>query len=333
MKVVVFNSSNVVTNGAGVPNGTLQFFFPSGGVYISKKSTFVALAYLSIPYSWPNISPALNNTTFSYTWYVGDVLTVFNVTIPQGIYEIADINTFLEYTMIQNNTYLQPAPGAAVPVTNLYFVSLAVNPTRYAIQLNTYQVPTLDNVPAGYQFPTPEIAPTAPFNPQVSWQRASIQNGVVTYETTGSFNRIVGYGSTFVSDSNPENLSPYNVQNYSASSKGTTISYLSNTAPNLQPYGSPAIALVQAENNYTVPNNIIYSFPSSSDNGVGTNITITPPNFLWTPLSGGNQTLLQLSLLGQGPDGQYVPLPFVDPALTIVLAIEDASELNPHTIK
>jgi hypothetical protein len=335
MKVVVFDASNVVTSN-GLPTGTLQYFFPSGGLQIAKNSTFVSIVSISIPYSWPNVSSLLSNQTFSYTWYViNDIgvseLKTFTIIVPKGVYEVADLNTFLQFQMIQNGTYLQPDPNADTPATtNLYFINFLISPTAYRVQLNTYQVPVV--APAGYQFTAPKFIPTAPYNPIVSWQANRFDSISIT-TLSSNFSLLLGYGKDFVSDASPNFISSTNKNQYSATVKGTTISYLGNTTPDLQPYGSPAVALVQAENPASNPNNIIYNFPTSSANaGVGSYINVTPPNFVWVPLSGGNQTLLQLSLLGATRTG-YVPLPFEDPSLSILLAIADITDITPSASK
>src|SRR5271156_4771982 len=53
---------------------------------------------LTIYYSWFNIKLSLNNNEFQYT----DGKIVYNVTMPDGSYEISDINNYL-HLQIQKN--------------------------------------------------------------------------------------------------------------------------------------------------------------------------------------------------------------------------------------
>ena len=58
-------------------------------------------------YSWTNInSSPLGNNIFSYTWKVGSTVTTYTVTIPDGLYEISDLNSYLQYKFIANGHYL-----------------------------------------------------------------------------------------------------------------------------------------------------------------------------------------------------------------------------------
>ena len=83
-----------------------------------------------------NASPLANNT-FTYTWIVGVTTTVYTVTIPDGLYEIAQINSYLQFRFIQNGTYLINSAGQ-----NVYYAEFLVEPTRYAVNVVTYPVPT-----------------------------------------------------------------------------------------------------------------------------------------------------------------------------------------------
>ena len=62
-------------------------------------------------YSWYNISENLGNDTFSYVWRSGtSTSNTYIITIPDGLYEIADLNTFFQSKMIENGHNLIDAP-------------------------------------------------------------------------------------------------------------------------------------------------------------------------------------------------------------------------------
>ena len=224
MKTIVLNSTNLVNNGL---NNQFVYVFPNS---VNIKNSYIAVASVAIYYSWFNISSALGNNSFSYSWYstgtsttfasggdtasisgttmtttgspplvVGTLITggttlantyvtvvngansftvnnsqtatptnyslpvstTYTITIPDGLYQVADLNNLLQFNMIANADYLINASGQ-----NVYYAEFTVNPSRYAIQLNTYAIPS--SLPSGYTAPAGFTYPPAPLNPVVT---------------------------------------------------------------------------------------------------------------------------------------------------------------------
>jgi hypothetical protein len=292
----------------------------------------------------------------SYTWYSGDIGHIINITFPDGIYEVADLNLYLQNIMIQNGTYWAPGPGGT-QTANRFFIELQVNPVRYGVQLNTFQVPNTDPELSGYVYPpspltadyVPLLPPGAAFNPSVAWQTGVIVDregnplpGIIEYPVVpgnilgvdytlsidSKFGGILGYGSTFVSDTFVPPSAVNSTQYQAKYDAENTISYLSNGSPNLQPNGSVVVCLSQAQNVYSQPSSVIYAFPNNV--AAGETITSVPPNFMWTPLIKGSYYQLNLQLRSSATGNL---LDIRDPNMTIVLAIEDTNELNPPSDK
>ena len=114
-------------------NNTLVYNFPSS---VDLTGAEIAISNITMYYSWQNISAELNNNTFSYVWVLGAVPTTFTVVIPDGQYEISDINAYFQFFMIQQGQYLVDDTG-----DNVYYAEMVVNPTLYAVQVNTFAVP------------------------------------------------------------------------------------------------------------------------------------------------------------------------------------------------
>ena len=113
MNTIVLNQSNIV----GTGNNTLTYKFPNS---ILLDNHEVAVQSASIYYSWQNInSSPLANNMFTYWWIVGVTSTTYTVTIPDGLYEIAQINSYLQFRMIQNGTYLINSAGQ-----NVYYAEM-----------------------------------------------------------------------------------------------------------------------------------------------------------------------------------------------------------------
>jgi hypothetical protein len=298
MFVIVLNQNNIVPDGQ---NNKLVYRFPNSTVL---KDKFIAVSNISMYYSWFNITSASVNNTLSYTWTVGTALTTITVVIPDGLYDIVDINAYLQWSMIQNGHYLINASGDYV-----YYLELLVNPSRYAIQLNTFQVPT--SLPSGWSQPSNFAGyPTQTFNP------------IVTFPA--KFNEIVGYPVGFASNNNVNNayVPPTSSasNNYVAKNGAGTLSYLSNTSPQVQPNNNVLFSISNINNPYSQPSSIIYSL--NPNVAVGEQIYEIPPNFMWNKLIDGTYSELRLTFLNT----RLEPLVIKDPNMTILLTIRDKNE-------
>lgn len=297
MFVLVLNQSNLIPDGQ---NNKLRYKFPNS---VNLKDKFIAVSSVSMYYSWNNITSLQLNNTITYTWTVGVTTTTYTITIPDGLYEISDINFFIQFTLISAGHYWTNASG-----DNLYPFEIVVNPTRYAIQLNTYLVPIVAS--ASVIFPS-------------NWPGVATQtyNSVVSFPA--KFNEVVGYPSTFSSNPNVNNAgtaitTPAN--NYESKNSLGTFSYLSNSAPQVQPNNNVLLSLTGINNPYSQPSSIIYSLNPSV--GAGEQITEKPPNFMWNKIIDGMYSELVLTFLGTN----LSPLIIQDPNMTILLTIRDRDE-------
>lgn len=302
MFVLILNSSNVVPNG---DNNSLIYNFPNSVVL---KDKYIAVSQIIMYYSWFNITSLYQNNYFTYTWTVAGITTTYNVNIPNGIYDIKDINAYLQWVMINNGHYLINASG-----DNVYYAELLVNANRYAIQLNTFLVPTA--LPVGF---------SAPGN--FAGYPTTTQNPVVSFPT--NFNQIVGYnpigGVIFTSNGNVGNayVPPTPTANtyYAAKDGAGTLSYLSNTFPNVQPNSSIYLAISNINNPYSQPSSILYAITPTV--AIGEQVIETPPNFMWNKMIDGTYNQLRVQFLGIDKN----PIPIGDPNMTIMLTIRDKDE-------
>ena len=303
MRTLVLNNNNVVQNGQ---NNQLVYRFPTTAKF---DKSYVAVASVSMYYAWFNIASIYNNTGFSYTWADG---TVVPVTIPDGLYEVATLNQFLQYTMIANGHYLiDTATGQ-----NVYFLEILVNDARYKVQVNQFVVPTLAvytaSLTASYSLPPTKT--TATFG----WSPVSGANVVYPGINFGYNGSTLGTILGFVTNSNVASAtlaipSPWT---FSAASP----SAFSSTTPNIQPNSSVLFSVSSVDNPYASPTSVIYSITPSV--AVGTIIADKPPQLLWNKLIPGSYSQLTITLLGT----DLRPLPIQDGAMTIILAIAEEVE-------
>jgi hypothetical protein len=288
------NGTNIVQDGN---NNKLVYRFPNSVVL---KDKYIAVSSISMYYSWFNITTVYTNNTFTYTWN-GTLNKTYTVTIPDGLWDISAINNYIQYICLQNGTYW------TVSGTYYYPFELIVNANRYAIQLNTYQIPT--------------STPTGGTTPPAGWP-TTVFNSIVTFPS--DFNEIVGYSAGFASANNVGGgitfQTPSKSTNYASVNSVNTISYLSDLPPQVQPYSSVLFSLSNINNPYTQPSSIIYSL--NSHVGVGELISEKPPNFMWNRMIDGTYSELRLTFLG--PNLQ--PLIINDPNMTILLTIRDKDE-------
>jgi len=175
-QTIVLNKNNISDL---TTNNTLVYKFPNS---VQFKNNSIALESLTMYYSYTNInSSPLSNNTFSYTWKVGSTVSSYTITIPNGLYEISDINSYLQYVFIQNGHYLVDSTSQ-----NVYYAEFLVNPTTYGVNIITYAVPT--SLPSGYTAPSGFAGyPSASYYPVIT--------------IPANFNNIVGYTAGFTTSS------------------------------------------------------------------------------------------------------------------------------------
>jgi hypothetical protein len=296
MKIIVLNQKNIVPDGQ---NNKLIYKFPNS---VQFKDNFIAVSSVSMYYSWFNITTAYQNNFFSYDWTEAGTTTTYTINIPDGLYEIATLNDFLQFSFIENGLYLVNGAGQ-----NVYYAEFILNPSRYAVQLNTYLVPT--SLPVGWSNPAGLVFPTQTFNPSIT--------------TPANFCYILGFSPSFVSDSNTNDSFVPPVGDPLINKNGLgTISYLSTSAPNLQPNSSLLFSLSNIQNSLAQPTSIIYSLVPAV--AVGEIITQTPPQFMWNKLIDGTYNELRLGILGTDLN----PIKINDPNMTFLLTIRDREDLG-----
>lgn len=306
MRTIVLNQNNLIQDGN---NNTLSYKFPNS---ITFRNSEIAVSQMTMYYSWFNITSKLGNNRFTFNWTNvggGNVYQTYTVTIPDGLYEISDINYFLQFVFINapslSTSIISPTPANPFYLVNsagdyVYYAEFVVNPTAYAIQLNTFNVPTA--LPAGWTNPGATLLPGQTFNPVIT--------------TPSTFNSIVGFSSSFSSAQNQNNASP-NPGTTTAYKIGSTFSYLSTITPQVQPNSNLLVAISNIDNKYANPSSIIYSLAPSV--AIGELIVEKPPEFNFNKMLPGTYNELKIQLLGT----DLQPVQIKDPNITILLVIKD----------
>ena len=279
---IILTSQNIVP---GTNNSVLVYKFPNSVQFSNHQ---ISVSSISIFNSWQNINnTTLMNNKLSYTWESStNLVTTYTITIPSGLYEIAQINAYCQYVMIQNGHYLVNSSGL-----NVYFFEFQVNPTLYAIQLNTYQFPSA--LPSGWSNPGAVVFPAVTFKPQVS--------------TPANFNLIVGFSSTFTSARDLGAAYP------------SSNSYTSIVAPQVNPNPTLLVNCSNIDNKYALPSTVIYSITPSV--ALAAQINERPPQFAWNKLLPGTYSEIKITLTGA--DNSRVVI--LDPNMTLALTIQESA--------
>lgn len=270
MRTIIINGNNVVANSL---NDTYKYSFPNGAVNFSNDQ--IAVASISIYFSWFNITSAVtasryNNNAYQYIWTDAGGSNTFDVIMPDGYYEVADLNAFLQYTMVQNGHYLIDGAGDFV-----YYLEWVVNPTFYGIQMNSYPLPTA--LPGGWSNPAAIVFPAVASTPQI------------TVLSTNNFQKVVGF--------NPGTYPPV-VQT-------TNYSQLSQNSPQITPINSIIMTCNLLNNIYANPNTLLYSF-NPAGTRFGELISIQVPQFAFVDILDGQYTDFQIQFLDQNLNRIYI---------------------------
>ena len=272
----------------GSNNTVFEYNFPGGGIQL-KHNTKLALASITMYQSTPNISAALNNNSFSYKWLGG--ATEFPVVMPDGFYEISDMNNFLHQTMLNNGHYL-----TEVSTNNaVWFLTMSVNPSTYKIDLlsfplvNTFYTPALYTQPAAVSGIPVWSVPAVSANPQY----------VIT---SNLFTNVVGFSAG----------------TYPAASNNTVITTSSSTfSPQVNPLSSYLVKCNLVNNPYGIPNSLIYSFPPAGT--FGQQFVVAPNEYSFIDAQDGYYNSMRIEFTDQNDR----PVVILDSNINILVVITD----------
>lgn len=143
------SSPVLITRENRVAQNQFKLDFPST-VNLNEYECGLASGYLY--FSWYSISASLNNNKFQLTVPTSTTPATYTITIPDGSYNISDLNNYLQFWFIQNGIYItSDADG-----TNTFYASFQLSPTSYSVQFITTPLPTslpADFTSGGMTFP------------------------------------------------------------------------------------------------------------------------------------------------------------------------------------
>jgi hypothetical protein len=294
MRTLIINTTNLIPDGQ---NNKLVYKFPNS---VQFKDSYISLSQAQMYYSWFNIATEYNNNIIQYIWIDGTgAQTTYTINIPDGLYEVSTINQLLQFEFIKNGHYLVNQTNQKV-----YYGEILINTARYAVQINTFLFPTA--LPATWSNPAGIAFPPTTFNPSII--------------LPANINQILGYSVGFTTNLNINNAFVPPVSPYVSKLANGTLSYISTSAPNVQPNSSVIINISNIDNQYAQPTGTCYTIVPSVD--IGSVINEKPVNYIWNKLIPGTYNELMIQLLGSN----LQPIRIQDPSMTFVFVIKEGSE-------
>jgi len=295
-KTLILNQSNIVANSG---NSTFQYDFPLGG--ITFKDEFIAVQQISLYNSVFNISASNNNNYFSYIWVDGTGTTIH---LPDSYLSLADLNATLQATMISKTHYMLTSAGSYV-----YFLELVVNASRYADQLNSFQISATIAADNSWTLPA-----------DATWELpVNAINPILVVPDT-NFRNIIGFTAGSFPVSSVVGTPPNQTQ---APPFTSTQSFLSTSAPQIIPQPSYLCTCNLVNNRLAIPSQLIFSLtPQGVSFGSLFNIQVA--DLAYNKIEDGQYTQLTFRFVDSLGSSIYMQ----DPNTLILLIIKNKSELG-----
>ena len=307
MRTLILNSSNIV---AGSNNSVFRYVFPAGNVEFIKGDK-LALASLQMFYSTFNLTAQQGNNAFKYVWVDG---VEYDVIFPDGFYDAQSINEYLHQTQLVNKHYLiENSNGNFV-----WFNTIGVNVSTYTIEINCFNM-NATLYPIGiatgqYSFPAGAtwLVPTANIVPMIRI-------------LTNNFRYVIGYNAGYYPTGVAPTYLPAVITGtppaQTQTPTYTTIqSFSSAFVPQITPLSSYTLTCSLINNNYAVPNTLLYSF--APQGAFGEQFTLAPNQYSFLDIQTGQYN----GFLIQFTDQNNLPVSIQDPNIVILLVILSADE-------
>lgn len=259
----------IVNKSHHVGNGRYVYRF---GRNVDFSNIDIALGSVSLYYSWRNITTALNNNSFQIIHPKLGGTDTLTLTLPDGGYEIADINNYLRWYLITNGYYIQNNTTLEQKV----YCELRVNASTYAVEFVGY--PT-EAVPAG-------------------WTAGS----AYTYDTIGNTPQLV-----VASSNNFGTLIGYAAGTFPAIATNTLNTTSSTLTPVLTQVLNVLLTLDAVDNPFSPSSTVIHAL-SSAGTQYGHLITSEPTTLSFIPCQKTSRQELTLQFVDQN----MLPLQMID---------------------
>jgi hypothetical protein len=274
----------ILTQSNRVNNSTYTYNFP----YTVDLSNFeLALANVSLYYSWFSITPQLNNNQFTFNFPNGASNITYTVNITSGTYTVEQLNNFLEYFMFNNGLYLTNTATGELT----YYLQILENENAYKIQIISYPLPT--SLPSGYT-----------------------NGGGITFPTSSRQPQLIVPNTDFV------NLIGFSAGTYPATQNASTYTVNGDLVPQISGGIQSVIMNCNVVNNkYSSTNSQSIHVLTSAGVQFGNLIVSEPNEYNFVPSGISSTSNITITFT----DNYNRPLEIQDPNLTIKLLLKEKS--------
>jgi len=209
--------------------------------------------------SWYNINQSpLNNNQYTLTIPRSGGSDTLIITIPDGSYNISDLNNQLQYTLIANGYYIYNT----TTLINTFYCAFELSPTNYSVQFITYVMPT--SLPAGYT------------SGGMTFSASANQQYQITISSSNNFKDIIGF----------------NAGTYPTSStNSTTQTHSSDYVPDVNPVSAVQIRLSCLYNHLSSNSQLLHVF-TNGNTAIGEMIDASPNELQFVPCIGSHKELI-----------------------------------------
>lgn len=280
---LIINQSHLVT---GTTN-TYQYNFSSN---VDMSNIDIGLGSASVWFSWRNITAAKTNNRFSIIHPTLAGTTTLNLTVPDGGYNISDLNDYLRYYLITNGYYIQNNST----LEQVVYCKFQVNPSIYAVEFVSYPLPTA--LPSGYTAGSAITFPATAKGPQLVVAQPNF--GTVIGFATGTF----------------------------PAAQPTTITTTASTVTPVVSDVTNVVLTLDSANNPFAPNSKVIHSISPAGVNYAALIKSEPTEIAWVPQQSGWRQSITIQLVNQ----LLVPIVQYDTDVTIKLLMRyrDQSIIN-----
>jgi hypothetical protein len=252
---LILNSNNVT----GQNKNIYKFNFINGAFTINSGAE-ICVSSITLPYSFFNITAQYGNNTFQFLDWLN---ILHNITLPDGFYQVSDVQQYLQTYFLNNGLYLINTTGQ-----NVFYLFLNTNIAYYANQILTYIVPT--SLPSGW---------SAPIN-FIGFPLISISPSLI------------------ILNNNFQNYLGFSVGSYPLPPNNTLDqSFLSNITPNTTIVNAIICRVSIVNNTCSSPSDVLDQFNINAT--FGSNITYSPNYEKWIKCSSGSFNSLTITFVDQ----------------------------------
>lgn len=269
----------IINKSHNVGGSTYEYNF---GTSVEMGKVSVALGSASLFYSWRNITAVKANNTFNIIHPTTSAVVVLTLNIPDGGYEIADLNNYIRWYLISNGYYIQNNTTGDQTV----YCELRVNAATYSVEFVSYNLPT--SLPAGHTAGSAITFPSTTRGPQLQ-------------VTNANFGKLIGFATG----------------SFPAAAPTTITTVASTMTPVLTDVQNVVVTLDSAFNPFAPNSKVIHAI-SYSGVAYGRLITSEPNELTFVPQQQGFRQTLRIQLTDQN----LQPLQIIDTDITIKLILK-----------